>query len=351
MSGERYLGYNAVIAYFRDVDNTTGTYSDFLVKLRDVILQAPPYTEDWYGLDGIWYERYLKEAKSADKQQHPHIPMKSFFEDIIFERKKRTTQRHYVMSSVNVLDEARRHGVEAIISDMSEAFVTNATKRSQEDITVVESSKKCRTDPSFSVSFDEYIDDANATHWIVDGINVHEVLKSYQEELQEQNILMTADARIALSGIVDLSENSGIRKKFSDHVWKSLILGVDKLQPVSITTLGEKLVCEYSLCEGVPLDHGEYLLQNWNLAAENETTMKIQWLYGHLYFKNDPPSICGSEMDYIVNMVAPIVNTLLGSYGKWIEWDQSDHSNRRRPDIKIIIKDKSNTVCAVGEVA
>jgi len=46
------------------------------------------------------------------------------------------------MSSVNVLDEARRHGVEAIISNMSEAFVTNATKRLQEDITVVGSPKK-----------------------------------------------------------------------------------------------------------------------------------------------------------------------------------------------------------------
>src|SRR6185312_17101029 len=31
--------------------------------------------------------------------------------------------------------------------------------------------------------------------------------------------------------------------------------------------------------------------------------------------------------------------------------DQSDCSNRHHPDIKIIIKDKSNTVCAVGEVA
>jgi len=129
------------------------------------------------------------------------------------------------MSSVNVLDEARRHGAEAIISDMSEAFATSATKRSQ-DTTVVKSSKKCRTDPSFNVSLDEYIDDSNATHvnkdveeddedeideqeftsqlkqiplsdaWIVGGINVHEVLKSYQEELREQNIWTTANARI-----------------------------------------------------------------------------------------------------------------------------------------------------------
>ncbi|CAG8651660.1 1716_t:CDS:2 [Paraglomus brasilianum] len=227
------------------------------------------------------------------------------------------------MSSVNVLDEARRHGVEAIISNMSEAFVTNATKRSQEDITVAGSPKKCRMDPSFNVSFDEYINNANATH-----MN-------------------------ALSSIVDLTENSGIRKKFSDHVWKSLILGVDKLQLISITTLGEKLICEYSeVCvKESPLIMESIWLQNWNLAAGNETTMKIQWLYGHLYFKNDPPSICGSEMDHIVNIVAPIINTLLSGYGKWIEWDQSDCSNRCHPDIKIIIKDKSNTVCAVGEVA
>ncbi|CAG8474217.1 3548_t:CDS:2 [Paraglomus occultum] len=66
MSDERYLGYHAVAAYFRNVDSTTCTYPDFLVNInsRDIILRVPPpYTEEWYGLDSIWYERYLKEAK------------------------------------------------------------------------------------------------------------------------------------------------------------------------------------------------------------------------------------------------------------------------------------------------
>ena len=57
-----------VTAHFRNVDDTTATYPKFLVNLRDVIFQVPPYTEDWSGLDGIWYERYLKEARSVKKQ-------------------------------------------------------------------------------------------------------------------------------------------------------------------------------------------------------------------------------------------------------------------------------------------
>ncbi|RUP44576.1 hypothetical protein BC936DRAFT_149268 [Jimgerdemannia flammicorona] len=65
---ERYAGHKAVIAYFRDVDGVDCTYPHFLDALRDIILESPPFTEDWGGLDGIWYDRYVRQANKAHKK-------------------------------------------------------------------------------------------------------------------------------------------------------------------------------------------------------------------------------------------------------------------------------------------
>ncbi|CAG8565537.1 9279_t:CDS:2, partial [Ambispora gerdemannii] len=61
--------------------------------------------------------------------KHPHPSIKLFFEDLIFERKKRTVQSNYVKTSIDVLDEARTHGV----LDMPEALGTKPTKRRSKD--------------------------------------------------------------------------------------------------------------------------------------------------------------------------------------------------------------------------
>nr|CAG8649631.1 15595_t:CDS:2 [Entrophospora candida] len=76
--------------------------------MRDVILESPPFTEDWGGLDGILYERYIKEAKNSNK--------------------KRMVQNHYMMSSIDILDEVRKCGSREIISDIEEAIKTKSTK-------------------------------------------------------------------------------------------------------------------------------------------------------------------------------------------------------------------------------
>nr|CAG8618853.1 6969_t:CDS:2 [Entrophospora candida] len=125
---KQYIGYEAVNAYFRDAIDTINTYPHFLLKLQDVILKSPPFTEDWGGLDGIWYERYIREAKNSNKKRHPHVSMKSFFENIIWECKKRMVQNHYMMSSIDILDEVRKCGSQEIISDVEEAIKTKSTK-------------------------------------------------------------------------------------------------------------------------------------------------------------------------------------------------------------------------------
>ncbi|CAG8734197.1 11487_t:CDS:2, partial [Funneliformis caledonium] len=140
--------------YFKIVNDEQCTYYNFLKKFQYVILDAPPYTDDWTGIDGVWYRRYSEYAKKAGKQAswvdgpsdeciHPHAPMKSFFEEIIMERKKRTVQRNYISSSIYVLDKSREIGEQQLILDLSEAAPSNI-KRSQED-EVEKSSKKSKS--------------------------------------------------------------------------------------------------------------------------------------------------------------------------------------------------------------
>ncbi|CAG8443265.1 2763_t:CDS:2 [Acaulospora morrowiae] len=74
----------------------------------------------------------MREAKNANKRaikrQHSHIPVRSYFEDILSERKRlefRIAQPYYVKSSIDVLDEVRAYGAREIISDIPEALGMN----------------------------------------------------------------------------------------------------------------------------------------------------------------------------------------------------------------------------------
>ncbi|CAG8625511.1 11215_t:CDS:10 [Funneliformis mosseae] len=150
----QFPGYDEINDYFKIVNDEQCTYYNFLKKFQYVILNAPPYTDDWTGIDGVWYRRYSEYAKKAGKQaswvdgpsdecKHPHAPMKSFFEEIIMERKKRTVQRNYISSSIYVLDKSREIGEQQLILDLYEAAPSNI-KRSQED-EVEKSSKKSKS--------------------------------------------------------------------------------------------------------------------------------------------------------------------------------------------------------------
>nr|CAG8667726.1 4465_t:CDS:2 [Entrophospora candida] len=139
----QYPGYDEISDYFKIVDNEQCTYYNFLKKFQHVILDSPPYTDDWTGIDGAWYRRYSEHAKKAGKQGCPRTPMKSFFEEIVMERKKRTVQRNYISSSIDVLDKSREVGAHQIIVDLSEAVSSNR-KRSHED-EVKETSKKSKS--------------------------------------------------------------------------------------------------------------------------------------------------------------------------------------------------------------
>src|SRR6266542_3657123 len=43
------------------------TYEHFLNELKETIITSPPYTNDWSGLDGAWYGRYIYHVNKVRK--------------------------------------------------------------------------------------------------------------------------------------------------------------------------------------------------------------------------------------------------------------------------------------------
>ncbi|CAG8592524.1 2405_t:CDS:10, partial [Acaulospora morrowiae] len=108
---EFYVGSNAVLKYFETHNRKTWNYEHFLNELREIIIDSPP--EDWSGLDGTWYNRYIYYAKDNDNERRQ---MKPFFQDIILEREKRNAAKNYVIEGVKVLNEARFSSSDIVIS-------------------------------------------------------------------------------------------------------------------------------------------------------------------------------------------------------------------------------------------
>src|SRR6266540_5813848 len=55
--GSKRGAFREVSLYFENVDDDLY----FLEELHDVILDSPLFTDDWYGLDRVWYKRYYSQ--------------------------------------------------------------------------------------------------------------------------------------------------------------------------------------------------------------------------------------------------------------------------------------------------
>ncbi|CAG8741484.1 9415_t:CDS:2 [Acaulospora morrowiae] len=126
---ETYIGNNAVLKYFETHDRKTWNYEHFLNELKEIIINSPPYTEDWSGLDGRFWvvvisydivrSRGFTEVFGAQDKDNKHRKMKSFFQDIILEREKRNAGKNYVIEGVKILNEARFSSSVEVISTIN----------------------------------------------------------------------------------------------------------------------------------------------------------------------------------------------------------------------------------------
>ncbi|CAG8579004.1 568_t:CDS:10 [Paraglomus brasilianum] len=110
--------------------HTDWSYREFLTLHHDVIVASPPFSDDWYGLDGAWFHRFLRKGApslltfrlevSVDilaqvESERQNKALLNYWEEIIHERKKLAVKRTHVNGSLDILNEAGRYNKEAII--------------------------------------------------------------------------------------------------------------------------------------------------------------------------------------------------------------------------------------------
>ncbi|CAG8535744.1 11165_t:CDS:2 [Funneliformis caledonium] len=116
---EPYAGINE---YFKTNDRETWTYKHFLNEIRETIIISPPYSDDWSGLDGAWFRRYIYHANKDENDKRQK--MMPFFQEIILERVKRDTEKNYVIEGVKVINETRFRSSDEVIS-IENGVITN----------------------------------------------------------------------------------------------------------------------------------------------------------------------------------------------------------------------------------
>ncbi|CAG8533772.1 5223_t:CDS:2 [Cetraspora pellucida] len=111
---------------------TTWSYAEFLVTQRNKILMLPPFSNEWFHLDGRWVNRFLVEAKNLDPDNFNNIgapvcyimigvfgpsptrvrserankTFQIYWEEIIYERKEMQTNRIHLSTSMDLLVKA-----------------------------------------------------------------------------------------------------------------------------------------------------------------------------------------------------------------------------------------------------
>ncbi|CAG8541644.1 1888_t:CDS:10 [Acaulospora morrowiae] len=162
---EPYAGNDAVIEYFKTNDRETWTYKHFLNEIRETIIISPPYSDDWSGLDGAWYRRYIYHADKSDPEYDLEVlpkfsapfwvdendkrqQMKSFFQDIILEREKRNAVKNYVIEGVRVLNEARFRSSDEVTSAINKRYPEDQARGNEDDASHKRQCRQTENEPS-----------------------------------------------------------------------------------------------------------------------------------------------------------------------------------------------------------
>ncbi|KAG9306035.1 hypothetical protein G9A89_020230 [Geosiphon pyriformis] len=60
--GSYYFGYTTLVTYLKE--HTDWSYTEFLKLHRDIIIESPPFYDDWTLLDSIWFRRFNRVAQN-----------------------------------------------------------------------------------------------------------------------------------------------------------------------------------------------------------------------------------------------------------------------------------------------
>ncbi|GBC01773.1 hypothetical protein RclHR1_04320014 [Rhizophagus clarus] len=99
MNTSKYPGYDALITYINKHEAWSWSYHGFFELCRNVIINSPPFLDNWDQINGIWSNRFLKAVKHYDQNisvdmekkttiENSEQRLKSYWKEVINEQRK-----------------------------------------------------------------------------------------------------------------------------------------------------------------------------------------------------------------------------------------------------------------------
>ncbi|CAG8739349.1 7846_t:CDS:2, partial [Acaulospora morrowiae] len=132
-----------LLNYFEGTDSSLWSYIDFLKLNRTLIINSPPFKDQWNTLDGTWNRRFIQAGKelldltlgeafeSKVNLERAKSNLCSFWQEVIIERLRHQVQATYDKETLLTFDESGKffgkqlrlpYNEEATSSDDKRAF-------------------------------------------------------------------------------------------------------------------------------------------------------------------------------------------------------------------------------------
>ncbi|CAI2191350.1 9437_t:CDS:10 [Funneliformis geosporum] len=126
---EYYQGYTSICSYISN-HNETCSFREFVDLYKEMIIDSPPNTDDWSGLETAWEMRFLRSVKDIipEKYDDIHAKVKSeisnkslmyHWQNIVNEKGQKSVINNHISGSLKILDATAKHNVNTIVSKVS----------------------------------------------------------------------------------------------------------------------------------------------------------------------------------------------------------------------------------------
>ncbi|CAG8485720.1 12338_t:CDS:10 [Ambispora leptoticha] len=157
MSKEYYCGYASICSYVRN-RNENCSFREFVDFYQEIIINSPPNTDDWSGLEAAWETRFLRTVKDIIPEKYDDIYAKVlvfgdrlaqvmvvallvndrltseylvksetsnkslmyYWQNIINEKGQKSVINNHISGSLKILDATAKHNTNTIVSKVSD---------------------------------------------------------------------------------------------------------------------------------------------------------------------------------------------------------------------------------------
>ncbi|CAI2197890.1 13438_t:CDS:2, partial [Funneliformis geosporum] len=118
-----------ICSYIRN-RNETCSFREFVDLYQEMIIDSPPNTDNWNGLETAWETRFLGNVKDIIPEKYDDIYAKVksetsnkslmyYWQNIVNEKGQKSVINNHISGSLKILDATAKHNANTIVSKVS----------------------------------------------------------------------------------------------------------------------------------------------------------------------------------------------------------------------------------------